>query len=120
MDHFSLSKNWPYPNPGAGQNKSFPAPSSSFPGGSSFAQGTEYESTTPPYAERGQRGGRMEELEGTQIASDFDDSEKLENYKFSESIDNLFQSGFESGFDIYGINESEWSSFLKKRKNDEN
>jgi DNA-directed RNA polymerase subunit beta' len=148
MDHFSLSKNWPYPNPGAGQNKSFPAPSSSFPGGSSFAQGVppqavpckgeegvasldaqEYENTTPPYAERGRpfdfpkgdgRGGRMEGLEETQIASDFDDSQKLENFKFSESIDNLFQSGFESGFDIYGISESEWSSFLKKKKNEEN
>jgi hypothetical protein len=93
MDHFSLSKNWPYSNPDAGQDQSFPVPSSSF--------------------------GRGEGLEGTQIALDFDDSEKLENYQFSESIDNLFQSRFESGFDIYEINESEWSSFLKK-KNDEN
>jgi hypothetical protein len=60
---------------------------------------------------------------------DFDESEKLENYKFSDSIYNSLQSGgdaprsaqgvFESGSDIYGINESEWSSFLRNEKNDE-
>jgi|LakMenEpi03Aug12_release.lakeMendotaPanAssembly.Ray.scaffolds.fasta_scaffold00584_5 hypothetical protein len=66
--------------------------------------------------------------------SDVDESEKLENYKFSDSIYNSFQSEgdaprsssfggqqgvFESGSDIYGINESEWSSFLRNEKNDE-
>jgi hypothetical protein len=76
--------------------------------------------------------------------SDFDESEKLENYKFSDSIYNSFQSegvrrpppayeedaprsssfggqqgAFEIGSDIYGINESEWSSFLRNEKNDE-
>jgi hypothetical protein len=158
MDHFSLRKNWPYPNPGAGypnagyphagQGKSFPGGSMDTRastmqgprGGSSLVQGTGYENTTPssvPFgevqgteyehtgglmanAERGQGGGKKEGLEGTQIVSDFDDSEKLENSQFSESIDNLFQSGFESSFNIYWINESEWSSFLKKKKNDEN